>query len=238
MENHVKRVGIIAGTVLQGIDAFEGLEERIMTNEFGEAPVLSSDTIVYVPRHGIDPKRYILPHLINHQANLKAFKDSGVQDIIGINSTGSLKKDLRPGTIVIPDDFIMLSGAPTIFENDPVHITPFLSKEIRNKLLKAADECGTAVVNGGVYWQTPGPRLETRAEIRMMSHFADLIGMTLGSEAVTAGELGLHYAAICSVDNYGHGLVEKSLTMEEIVEGAHRNADVMIKIIGKYLERS
>lgn len=234
----MKRVGIIAGTVLQGIDAFEGLEERIVTNEFGKVLVLFSDTIVYVPRHGTDPKRYILPHLINHQANLKALKDSGVQDIIGINSTGSLKKDLRPGTIVVPDDFIMLSVAPTIFENDPVHITPFLSKEIRNKLIKAADECGTTVVNGGVYWQTPGPRLETRAEIRMMSHFADLIGMTLGSEAVMAGELGLHYAAICSVDNYGHGLVEKLLTMEEIVDGARRNAEVMIKIIGKYLGRS
>ena len=58
---------------------------------------------------------------------------------------------------------------------------------------------------------------ETKAEIAMMSRYVDLVGMTMGSEAVIAQELGLAYASICSVDNYAHGLGEKALTMDEIV---------------------
>lgn len=234
----MKPIGIISGTVLQGGKAFENLEEKTMENEFGKALILFSDSVIYIPRHGRNPKRYILPHLINHQANLKALKDSGVKEVIGINSAGSLKRDLKPGMIVVPDDFIMFSSALTIFKSDPVHITPVLNEDVRMKLIKAADDCGVDMVKGGVYWQTPGPRLETKAEIRMISNFADLAGMTMGSEAIIARELNLHYAALCSVDNYGHGLVERPLTMEEIVEGSRRNAAIMIKIMSKYLERN
>ena len=95
--------------------------------------------------------------------------------------------------------------------------------------MAAARDCGINVVNGGVYWQTKGPRFETKAEIRMMSQFADLVGMTMASEAVIAQELGLSYASLCSVDNYANGLGERELTVDEILQHARRNADCSVK---------
>ena len=234
----MKLTGIISSTVLQDSESFKNMEKRTMENEFGKATVFISDTVAYIPRHGEDRQHHILPHLINHQANLKALKDIGVAEIISTNSTGSLKRHLKPGMFVVPDDFIVLSDGPTIFDTKPVHITPILNEEIRKKWIKAANGCGIDVINGGVYWQTAGPRLETTAEIKMMSTFADLVGMTMGSEAIIARELDLSYASICSVDNYGHGLLGKPLTNKEISEGARRNAEVMIKIVNKYLERN
>ncbi len=70
----------------------------------------------------------------------------------------------------------------------------------------------------------------------VMSQMADIVGMTMASEAVIAQELDLPYASICSVDNYAHGIGEKKLTMEIILRHARRNADAIIRIILKYVE--
>jgi len=71
-------------------------------------------------------------------------------------------------------------------------------------------------IDGGVYWQTIGPRFETPAEIRMIAAHADVVGMTIGSECVIAGELGLEYAVICVVDNLANGLAEGELSVAEM----------------------
>ncbi len=212
--------------------------EEHVVNEFGRVTVRVSGQIAHISRHDRDPDEYVLPHLINHQANLKALKDLGCRNIVAINSTGSLKKDIPPGSIVVPDDFILLTDTPTVFSNKPVHITPELSGEVRRRLIDAATACGVSVVEHGVYWQTEGPRLETKAEIRMMAHFADIVGMTMAAEAIIAGELGLSYAALCSVDNFCNGVVETPLTMEMIIEGAKKNRQTMLTIVGKFIERS
>jgi len=231
-------IGIISGTVPIGSkEIFENLKKKNLNTAYGNACVFLSDTVVFIPRHGNDSNQFILPHLINHQANMKALKELGVREVLGINSTGSLKRKLKPGTIVIPDDFIALSGIPTTIDRRPVHITPRLSDSVRRQWLDAASDCKINVVNGGVYWQTKGPRFETMAEIQMMSRFADLVGMTMASEATVAQELELSYAALCSVDNYGHGLVKKALTLEEIQRNARRNTDAITKIVSKYIER-
>ena len=234
----MKPLGIISGIILlQGKSIFQNLEEKEIATEFGKVSVFLSDTIAFIPRHGKNPRYHILPHLINHQANLKALKDIGVKEVISVNSTGSLKKKLKPGMIVVPDDFIMFPGTPTTLHGKAIHITPKLSFEVRQKWIEAAHDCAIKVVDGGVYWQTIGPRLETKSEIKMMSRFADLVGMTMASEAVIAQELGLLYAALCSVDNYGHGLGEKELTIDEILQHARRNTDVILKIVARYIER-
>jgi len=231
-------LGIISGIVLlQGKGIFDNLEEREMATEFGKALVFISDAIAFIPRHGKDRRHHILPHLINHQANLKALTDLGVKEVISVNSTGSLKRNLAPGTFVIPDDFLVLTGTPTTVGGRAFHITPRLDEEVRQKWMAAAKDCGIDVVNGGVYWQTKGPRFETKAEIRMMSQFADVVGMTMASEAVVAQELGLSYASLCSVDNYANGLGERELTVDEILQHARRNADVVLKIVTRYMER-
>jgi 5'-methylthioadenosine phosphorylase len=231
-------LGIISGVVLlQGKGIFDNLEEKEMTTEFGRALVFSSDAIAFIPRHGKDPRRHILPHLINHRANIKAFKDLGVKEVISVNSTGSLRRNLTPGTFVVPDDFLILTETPTTVGGRAFHITPRLEEEVRQKWMVAAKDCGIDIINGGVYWQTQGPRFETKAEIRMMSQFADLVGMTMASEAVVAQELGLSYASLCSVDNYANGLGERDLTVDEILQHARRYADVELKIVTRYMER-
>lgn len=233
----MERLGVLSGTfMLERSDWIRKGKKQRVQNAFGEAAAIETDSIVFILRHGDDPADYILPHRINHPANLRALQDLGVTEVIGINSTGSLKTQLRPGMIVIPDDFITLAATPSIYQNKAVHITPSLNEAVRQKLITAAHECNLEVVETGTYWQVTGPRLETRAEIRMMAHFADVVGMTMAHEAVAALEMGLPYASACSIDNFGNGLMEKPLSLEEIIAGTRKNADMMIKLLMQYIQ--
>jgi 5'-methylthioadenosine phosphorylase len=234
----MKPLGIISGTVLlQGKEIFADLREEAVETEFGRAVVFRSAAIVFVARHGTDPRRHILPHLINHRANLAAMKKLGVREILGVHSTGSLKHCLKPGTLVAPDDYIMPAGGPTIVREKAVHIVPVLSAEVRRKWLEAARDCNIDCIDGGIYWQTVGPRFETRAEIAMISQFADLVGMTMASEAVIAQELEIPYASLCSVDNLAHGLEDKELTLDKVLWHARHNAEAILRILARYVER-
>jgi 5'-methylthioadenosine phosphorylase len=85
-----------------------------------------------------------------------------------------------------------------------------------------------SLIDGGVYWQTVGPRFETAAEIRVIASHADVVGMTLAAECVVAGELGLPYAAICVVDNLANGVGEEPLSPEEVAAGAAANRERLI----------
>ena len=231
-------LGIIAGTVsLRGQPLFAELREEQVDTDFGPATIFRSHKIVFIARHSKgDTHPRIPPHLVNHQANLAAMNSLGVQEVIGVYSTGSLKRRLKPGALVVPNDYLMPTPGPTIFTDQTVHITPVLSEEVRRKCLQAAHECRCPVVDGGVYWQTAGPRLETKAEITMMSRFADLVGMTMASEAIIAQELGLAFASLCSVDNYGHGLDVKGLTMEKIRWHAQRNSEKIALVLTRILK--
>ena len=82
--------------------------------------------------------------------------------------------------------------------------------------------------DGGVYWQTFGPRFETPAEIRFIAQFADVVGMTVASECVLAGELGVAYAAVCVVDNLANGLGHHALTLDEFEAGKAANRTAVL----------
>lgn len=230
-------VGVLSGTIMMERSELlqEGRQEMIR-NQYGEVLLTVTDQMILIPRHGNDPAEYILPHRINHLANLQALKDLRVTEVIGINSTGSLKKSLYPGMIIIPDDFITLTATPTIHQDKVAHVTPSLNESVRQKLITAAKNSNLDVVETGTYWQVAGPRLETKAEIRMMANYADIVGMTMANEAVIALEMGLPYASACSIDNYGNGLVEKPLSMEEIITGTRKNADMMMRLLKRYTE--
>lgn len=230
-------VGVLSGTIMMERSELLQIGRQVKTrNQYGEALLTVTDQMVFIVRHGNDPAEYILPHRINHLANLQAMKDMGVTEVIGINSTGSLKKNLYPGMIVIPDDFITLTAIPTIHQDKLAHITPSLDESVRLKLITAARNINLDIVETGTYWQVTGPRLETKAEIRMMANYADIVGMTMANEAVIALEMGMPYASACSIDNYGNGLVEKPLSMEEIITGTRKNADMMMRLIKQYVE--
>lgn len=230
-------LGVISNkSVIERSDLLRSSAVRSMKNRFGLVSVLILNRIAWILRHDNHTDNYILPHLINHRANLQAMKDLGATEIVGINSVGSLKNNLSPGMIVIPDDFITLTATPTIHQNSPVHIIPSLNEKVRQKLIKAALSSKIKVVKKGTYWQTHGPRLETKAEIKMMANFADIVGMTMANEAVIALELDLPYASVCSIDNFGNGLLKKPLTMKEIIAGTRKNADLMIQLLQNYLK--
>lgn len=168
-----------------------------------------------VQRHG-GVGDYVLPHEIDHAANLKPLVEQGCDRVLAIASVGSLRTDLPVGTLLCPDDFIALHVSTSIFADTRAHSAPSFAAHWRAELLAAWAEGAEAPVDGGVYWQTIGPRFETAAEIRMIAPHADVVGMTVASECVIAGELGLEYAAICIVDNLANGLTAGELSIAEL----------------------
>jgi len=225
------RFGLIAGTITFEAELFPGAETRTLDTPFGPALVVVDETWAYVPRHGLDEDRYVLPHRINHPANLSALRSLGVSEVVCLGSTGSLRPDLAPGTLVVPEDFISLLVSPTVVSDRPEHALPAFSQAVRGRLLDAAGRAGVEVRDGGVYFQTTGPRLETRAEIRLLAQFADLVGMTVGSEAAVAAELGLPLAALCSVDNFAHGVSDQELSAEIIRAEANKAVERIRRIL-------
>jgi 5'-methylthioadenosine phosphorylase len=226
---------VISGTVPVEDEGISRGMETTLDTPYGPASVIKGE-VFFIFRHGAGGDDHILPHWVNHAANLWALKEMGAEQVIGICSVGSLKSPLPPGTLLVPDDFIMLAGAQPVFPREAVHITPTIDAGVRQRLLRASQLLREPVIDGGVYWQTIGPRLETKAEIRMMALFAEVVGMTMAGEAIAAVELNLPYAAICSVDNYAHGLGEETLTLEEITTHARENAERVWKVVKKALK--
>ena len=218
-------LGIVGGTSLLFSELPE-LEKRQVHTPFGNAELLCGD-IVMLMRH----QQGLPPHRINYRANMAALAIEGVDRIIAFGSSGSLNREITPGSLVIPTDYVSMTDIPSIHDHAIEHILPVLSEDLSNKLASHIPEAR----HGGVYIQTKGPRFETVAEIRAFSRIADLVGMTIASEATLAGELGMDFAALCTVDNYANGLAEGILTFDEILEISrsyrHRTAELVKTII-------
>jgi len=231
-------IGIIAGGSSCPV-ALEGVEQRKVESPYGEASglvtlgFLGGREIAFLGRHGSER---IPPHRINHRANIFALKSLGVSQVIGIHSVGSLKEGIPPGWVVIPHDFLCPWQILSFHEDRAVHITPALDEELRAVLVRAAVEARVNFVDRGVYVQTIGPRLETKAEIAMLSHFGDLVGMTMAHEATLCQERAMAYASICSVDNYAHGVIDTPLREEEIRRRARENVAQIQKVLARALE--
>jgi len=196
---------------------------------FGKVTLLESKDIVFLPRHGIDDSTP--PHRINHRAHLSAFKKLEVLRIIGVNSVGSLKLEIPPKTILVPHDYINLWGIQTLFNDEIRHITPGLDEDLRRLILRVAKKRNIDIASRGVYIQTTGPRLETRAEIQLLRQFGDVVGMTMANEATLSEELSIPYASICSVDNYCHGISDTPLSAEEILRNALTNMEKVKSLV-------
>ncbi|HEY8083031.1 MAG TPA: MTAP family purine nucleoside phosphorylase [Solirubrobacterales bacterium] len=186
-------------------------------------PVAEAQGPLVLQRHG--PGTYRPPHLIDHAANMRAVVDAGCDRVLAISSVGSLHPELAVGSFVCPNDFISLQTSVSVFDDARGHKTPGFDLGWRDALLSAwAAKAPTALRDGGVYWQTDGPRFETPAEIRLIAAHADLVGMTLASECIVAGELGLRYAAVCVVDNLANGVGPKPLSIEALERDRCANA--------------
>jgi len=213
------KLAIIGGTGLWDCRLFIRVQPSQVHTDFGTVEVRCWQQACFLQRHGSG----MPPHRINHHANIAALKQLGIQRVIGVGSCGSLNPSIKPGELVVPHDYINFFGTKT-FYHQGLHFTiPGLDHDLRQIILKSADKNQMPVLEEGVYLQTRGPRLETPAEIRMFAQFADILGMTLAHEMTLARELGLKYAAICSVDNYCNGVADKPLTQTEIQKNANKN---------------
>jgi 5'-methylthioadenosine phosphorylase len=196
------RLGIAGGDYVDGLDV---------------------DDAMLIPRHG-DP--YTQPHRIDHAANMQRLVDAGCDRVLALSSVGGLRRELGVGTFLCPDDFIALHVGKSAFGDRRSHRVAGFGSGWRAHLVDAwASSAEVELLDGGVYWESIGPRFETPAEIRMIAQHADVIGMTIASECVIAGELGLRYAAVCIVDNLANGVGEGELTVEEFEAGRARNRE-------------
>ena len=208
-------LGIIGGTSLL-FARLPRLEKRRIATPYGSAELLCGDfTMLMRHQDGIPP------HRINYRANLAALAIAGVDRVGAFGSSGSLKPEISPGSVVIPTDYISATDIPSIHDHAIVHVSPKISREMGDQLARIIP--GSRY--GGVYVQTKGPRIETVSEVAALSSVADIVGMTLASEATLAAELDMAFAAVCTVDNYANGLSGIEVTYDHILETSRLNRE-------------
>lgn len=224
---------IISGWNLKKMKFWKKVQPKIITTPYGKVHYYQLNDCVFIPRHGI--KENIPPHKINHRANIYAIGKLGIKHIFAVNSVGSLKKEIKPGDFAIASDYIDLNP-PTFYEKEAKFIVPKLSVKLRKVLMQILRKSKMKFSENGVYFQTKGPRFETKAEIRLLQQFADVVGMTMANEATLADELGLEYISLYSIDNYAHGIVGKPLSMEEFWANQSKMAVKIERIIEEIIK--
>ncbi len=207
-----KIVGVIGGSGLYEMEGLEEVQTVSLTTPFGDPSDslvlgrLEGVKVAFLPRHGKGHR--IQPSSLNFRANIYAMKVLGVEWIIGVSAVGSMKEDIHPGDMVIPNQFIDRTvGRPNTFFSDGVvcHISfadpvcPHLSQI----LAQAGHEAGAIVHPGGTYLCIEGPQFSTRAESRLYRTWGvDIIGMTNLPEAKLAREAEICYATIAFATDY------------------------------------
>lgn len=185
-------------------------------------------SVAFLPRHG--SKHNVAPHKVPYKANLTALKEIGVEYVVGTCIVGSLKKEIPPGSVVLPDQFVNLTwGRDDCTEADEgsfIHLPmgePYC-RHLRKKITEVAGSISLPIINQGTVAVIQGPRFSTAAESRWLSGNGwDIVNMTQYPECYFARELGLCYSAIASVTDYDVGLQE-SLVIDP------RRMDEVIKI--------
>lgn len=179
---------------------------------------------LFLSRHG--EKDYDTTALfVNYRANIYAAKELSTEIIVSWTGPGSLREELKPGDFVVPDDVLDFTRQrkTTFFENGGlgfVRQSPVFCPGVRRALSDSLSEMKVRFHTKGVYACTEGPRLETKAEIKMLKQLgADLVGMTLVPEVFLAKELEMCYGALCYVTNYAEGIKESSFKEGVLFEG-------------------
>jgi 5'-methylthioadenosine phosphorylase len=227
----MSRLALLGGHGILGSGWMSDAPRVDIDTEHGPVAVRDSGNVVVLQRHGVD--HFTSASAIDHRAHLRAVEASGCEKILALASVGSLRPDLGVGTMVAPDDFIALHLGLTFFTDYRGHQVPGFDRAWRVEIIESWRRVTEEqLVDGGVYWQAIGPRFETPAEIRLMARHADLVGMTVASECVLAGELGIPYAAICVVDNLANGLEDAALSIASFESGAANNRARLIGVLG------
>jgi 5'-methylthioadenosine phosphorylase len=205
-------IGIIGGSGLYEIEGLTALERVKLSTPFGEPSDeyltgrLGDAKLVFLPRHGRGHR--LLPHEINFRANIHGMKQLGVEWILSVSAVGSMKESIRPGDIVVVDQFIDRTKARAAsFFGDGVagHVgfaDPVCAK-LAQLVHRAAMEAGARVHESGTYVVIDGPMFSTRAESELYRSWdVDVIGMTNLPEAKLAREAEICYATIALSTDY------------------------------------
>lgn len=218
------KVAIIGGSGIYKLKAFKEVKEEYVKTPYGEVLIFrgrwNKKEIIFLPRHGKNHR--IPPHKINYRGNIFALKSQGVKRILATSASGSLNQQMKPGDLVIINQFIdFTKNRPSTFfeENDVYHVDmtePYCS-ELSNIFTLAADKMGLKFHSKGTYLCAEGPRFETKAEIKAYGLLgADIIGMTNVPEVVLAREAEICYSSVAVVTNMAAGIKEGCLTSTEV----------------------
>ena len=234
-------IGIIGGSGLYEMEGLTGATWKKFSTPYGDPSdefftgKLEGRDVVFLPRHGRGHR--ILPSELNHRANIWAFKKMGVRFLISVSAVGSLREELKPLDLVLPDQFIdrtKKSSEHTFFGQGIVaHVAlgDPISAELQNLLFVSAQKVlgqqGPRVHRNGTYVNMEGPAFSTRAESRMYRNWGgDIIGMTNLGESRLAREAEIAYASLAMVTDYDSWKTdEEPVTVDVIIARLHQNAD-------------
>jgi len=226
----VTRLALIGGHSILGEDPAAGFGLRSVPTPGGSVEVHERGDLVLMQRHGLGD--YSTASRIDHARNLGALAELGCERILAIGSVGGLRRELDVGTFVCPDDFVALHLGLSLSAGHGGERVPGFDPGLRAAVIAAwSGLAAPELRDGGTYWQAIGPRFETPAEIRLIAAHADVIGMTIASECIIAGELGIPYAAVCVVDNLANGVASTPLTTAEFEAGKARNRERLTEAI-------
>ncbi len=236
------RIGVIGGSGLYEIEGLHDVESIELTTPWGKPSdnfvkgTLNDTELIFLPRHGKGHK--ITPSEINYRANIYAMKMLEVDWIISVSAVGSMKREIAPGHIVIPSQFIdHTKKRESTFFGDGVVAHVSMANPVCNQLsqvlFNAAIDSGATVHNGGTYICIEGPQFSTKAESELYRSWnVDVIGMTNMPEAKLARESEICYSTLALSTDYDCWHEEfDDVTVEDIIETLKKNVDMAKTII-------
>lgn len=241
-------LGVLGGTGLYAMPGLEEIERRAVDTPFGtpSGPIvigrLGGKIVAFLARHG--EAHRLTPSEVNYRANIYALKFIGVERVLAISACGSLREDIAPGDMAVPDQlYDGTRGRSRSFFGDGVvaHLSapdPFCP-DMRAWTAAGVESAGGRVHRGGTYLTIEGPRFSTRGESRLYRAWnLDLIGMTTSPEAFLAREAELCYAVLAHVTDYDVWRVaEEAVTVDAVVAQLEANARVAQAAIGGVVEK-
>ena len=228
------KVAFISGTSIVNSELFSAWAVRTVETAYGSVTYRARGDHVLINRHGNSFP--LPPHSINYRANIRALCDLGFQDVVSLNSVGSLKADLPPGTFVSCSDYVGLQQGPaTFFDKELKGGAPVIANNLIQKLVgELAPEF--KIHTGKTYVQMRGPRFETKAEIKIVQGWGDVIGMTAAHEADLCTELGLRYNSLALIDNYANGLEGTEIDFVKFKDLVKSNQERVNRLFTRMLE--
>jgi 5'-methylthioadenosine phosphorylase len=242
-------IGIIGGSGLYQMDGVEHPTEHIVETPFGSPSdvifggIVAGRQVYFLPRHARGHR--LLPHELNHRANIWALRSLNVRWIVCVTAVGSLQEKYAPRDIVLPSQFYdrMSARAEHTFFGDGIaaHITfaEPISTDLRAILYESAQKVGAKVHNGGTYVNMDGPAFSTRAESELnRRHGFDVIGMTNLPEAKLAREGEIALATMAMITDYDCWKVEEEPVSAQTVFGhLLANAETAKKVLLEVIPR-